>query len=111
MSLIITGNPGVGKHTIAAEIIKNEDYDMIDINKIAIESNYIEKDEIGVDIHPKFRRKGYARAAYKKYLQDKNFASLWVFEDNFARNLYIDLGFKDTGETQINRGRLEYRME
>ena len=46
MSLIITGNPGVGKHTIAAEIIKNEDYDMIDINKIAIESNYIEKDEV-----------------------------------------------------------------
>ena len=50
MSLIITGNPGVGKHTIAAEIIKNEDYDMIDINKIAIESNYIEKDEIGVEV-------------------------------------------------------------
>ena len=30
--------------------IKNEDYDMIDINKIAIESNYIEKDEIGVEV-------------------------------------------------------------
>ena len=50
MSLIITGNPGVGKHTIAAEIIKNEDFDMIDINKIAIESNYIEKDEMGVEV-------------------------------------------------------------
>ena len=42
MNLIITGNPGVGKHTVAAQIMKNEDYDMIDINKIAIESNYIE---------------------------------------------------------------------
>ena len=39
MNLIITGNPGVGKHTVAAQIMKNEDYDMIDINKIAIESN------------------------------------------------------------------------
>ncbi len=50
MNLIITGNPGVGKHTIAAQIMKNEDYDMIDINKIAIESNYIEKDEVGIQI-------------------------------------------------------------
>ena len=46
MSLVITGNPGVGKHTIANEIMKNEDYDLLDINKIAIESNNIEKDEI-----------------------------------------------------------------
>ena len=50
MNLIITGNPGVGKHTVAAQIMKNEDYDMIDINKIAIESNYIEKDEIGIQV-------------------------------------------------------------
>jgi len=50
MSLIITGNPGVGKHTIADEFLKNEDYDLIDINKIAIESNCIEKDEIGIQV-------------------------------------------------------------
>ena len=43
MSLIITGNPGVGKHTIADEFLKTEDYDLIDINKIAIESNHIEE--------------------------------------------------------------------
>ena len=28
MSLVITGNPGVGKHTIADEILKTEDYDI-----------------------------------------------------------------------------------
>ena len=50
MNLIITGNPGVGKHTIATEIIKNEDYDLIDINKIAIESNYTKKDDIGIEV-------------------------------------------------------------
>ena len=50
MNLIITGNPGVGKHTIATEIIKNEDYDLIDINKIAIESNYIKKDDMGIEV-------------------------------------------------------------
>jgi len=50
MSLVITGNPGVGKHTIADEFLKNEDYDLIDINKIAIESNCVEKDEIGIQV-------------------------------------------------------------
>ena len=36
MNLIITGNPGVGKHTVAAQIMKNEDYDMIDLSLIHI---------------------------------------------------------------------------
>ena len=57
MNLIITGNPGVGKHTVAAQIMKNEDYDMIDINKIAIESNYIEKDEVGIQVDVQNLRK------------------------------------------------------
>ena len=57
MNLIITGNPGVGKHTVAAQIMKNEDYDMIDINKIAIESNYIEEDEIGIQVDVQNLRK------------------------------------------------------
>jgi len=57
MNLIITGNPGVGKHTVAAQIMKNEDYDIIDINKIAIESNYIEKDEVGIQVDVKNLKK------------------------------------------------------
>ena len=66
--------------------------------------------EIGVDIHPQYRKKGIARAAYVTLLRDLDKASLWVFEDNFARNLYFDLGFRDTGETAMNRGRKNYRM-
>ena len=50
MSLIITGNPGVGKHTIADGIMKSENYDLVDINKIAIKSNHIEKNEIGIEV-------------------------------------------------------------
>ena len=48
MNLIITGNPGVGKHTIADEMMKTGDYDLFDINKIAFESKNIEKDESSV---------------------------------------------------------------
>ena len=66
--------------------------------------------EIGADIDLKHRRKGFAKAAYIKKLKDLETASLWVFEDNFARNLYYELGFRDNGKTKINRGRKEYQM-
>ena len=62
-------------------------------------------DEVGIDIHPNFRRKGYAREAYKLYLKDKEYASLWVFVDNFAKNLYTELGFVENGNTKTIRGR------
>jgi len=44
MSIVITGNPGVGKHTITAEIAKKLELDIIDINKIAKDSKLLEKD-------------------------------------------------------------------
>ncbi len=31
--------------------------------------------------------------------------SLWVFRDNFALNLYSDLGFVESGESKDVRGR------
>ena len=37
MVLVITGSPGVGKHTIANEILHSNDYELLDINKIASE--------------------------------------------------------------------------
>lgn len=61
--------------------------------------------EVGIDIHPNYRRKGYARDAYKLYLKDKDYASLWVFADNFAKNLYTELGFVENGNTKLIRGR------
>ena len=42
--LVLTGNPGVGKHTTASEIIKqNTMYEIIDINNLAIELGLTEK--------------------------------------------------------------------
>jgi GNAT superfamily N-acetyltransferase len=67
-------------------------------------------DEIGIDIHPDYRRKGYARDAYKLYLKDKEYASLWVFVDNFAKNLYTELGFVENGNSKTIRGREYIQM-
>ena len=45
MSIVITGNPGVGKHTIANEISKCLGLPIIDINNIAKDSELFEKNE------------------------------------------------------------------
>jgi len=50
MSFVITGNPGVGKHTIAKEISKNLRLRIIDINKIAFEFGLIEKNNDSNDV-------------------------------------------------------------
>ena len=43
MSIIITGNPGVGKHTITKEISRILDLPIIDINNIARDAGLFEK--------------------------------------------------------------------
>ena len=63
-----------------------------------------ENDDIGVDIHMNYRRRGYATQAYKLFLQNKESANLWVFEDNIiAVRLYKKLGFKLTDTYKIIR--------
>ena len=52
MNLVITGNPGVGKHTIVDLFVKQDSsYQIFDINKFAIEKKFGEQvdDEIEVD--------------------------------------------------------------
>ena len=66
--------------------------------------------EIGCDIHVDYRRKGYAKTAYKILLENMEIAYLWVFEDNFAKKLYENLGFKDNGEKKIVRNRSYIKM-
>jgi RimJ/RimL family protein N-acetyltransferase len=61
--------------------------------------------EVGCDIHPKYRRKGFAKMSYDVYLKNVNNASLWVFDDNFAKKLYESLGFKQTEKSKKIRNR------
>jgi hypothetical protein len=61
--------------------------------------------EVGCDIHPKYRRKGFAKMSYDVYLKNVNNASLWAFDDNFAKKLYESLGFKQTEKSKKIRNR------
>ena len=45
MSIVITGNPGVGKHTITEKIADMLELSIVDINKIAKDSGLFEKNE------------------------------------------------------------------
>ena len=50
MSIVITGNPGVGKHTITKKISKKMNLPIIDINVIAKDSEVMEKRENTNDV-------------------------------------------------------------
>ncbi|NNL58054.1 MAG: AAA family ATPase, partial [Nitrosopumilus sp.] len=50
MSIVITGNPGVGKHTVAEKIAQRLKLDIIDINKIAKESGLFEENKDVKDV-------------------------------------------------------------
>lgn len=84
---------------------------IIEIDNIRVGYLRTKDNEVGCDIHPNFRKKGYARMAYNEYLKDKDYAVLKVFEDNFAKNLYLSLGFKKSGDEGVIRGRKYIKME
>jgi len=45
MSIVITGNPGVGKHTISEEIAEKLELSILDINSIAKDAGLLEKNK------------------------------------------------------------------
>lgn len=54
MKLVITGNPGVGKHTSARIIAQKTGAEIIDINKVAIDNDAIaKKTERGLEVDVK----------------------------------------------------------
>jgi adenylate kinase len=67
--IIITGNPGVGKHTIGSAIAKKLNYPIIDLNKFVILNNTILKstrgDSLDVDVKA-------ASIALKKELNNRD---------------------------------------
>ncbi len=50
MSIVITGNPGVGKHTITQEIAEKLELSVIDINSIAKDAGLFEKNKDTYDV-------------------------------------------------------------
>ena len=51
VNLVITGNPGVGKHTIADLFVKQDSsYQIFDINKFAIEKEFVEQVDDGIEV-------------------------------------------------------------
>ena len=51
MSIVITGSPGVGKHTIAKEIERTwKISELIDINKTAIDAGLVEQGQDALDV-------------------------------------------------------------
>ena len=54
LRLVITGNPGVGKHTSAKVIAERINAEIIDINEVAIDNNATgKKTDLGLDIDVK----------------------------------------------------------
>jgi adenylate kinase len=54
LRLVITGNPGVGKHTSAKIIAERINAEIIDINEVAIDNNAIgKKTDLGLDVDVK----------------------------------------------------------
>ena len=54
LRLVITGNPGVGKHTTAKIIAEKINADIIDINDVAIDNNATgKKTDLGLDVDVK----------------------------------------------------------
>ena len=50
MIIVITGNPGVGKHTVTKAISQVRDFQVVDINKIALDSGIYEKKDNTFDV-------------------------------------------------------------
>ena len=50
LSKVITGNPGVGKHTVAKQIAKGLDLDLVDINQIVVQEGIFEENEGTLDV-------------------------------------------------------------
>ena len=57
MKIVITGNPGVGKHTISDLLAMELKYRILDINRIALESKTIRKSKEAIEVDTKQLKK------------------------------------------------------
>lgn len=89
----------------------NSPWFIIEVDNTPVGYIRIDNEYVGIDIHMDFRKKGYAKQAFLEYLKDKKYAKLWVFDNNFAKNLYIKLGFVETKNFKYIREKLYIEME
>ncbi len=52
MAIVLTGNPGVGKHTLSEKIAKSQNLTILDLNETAIQNKIVEpsKETLDVDV-------------------------------------------------------------
>ena len=66
--LVITGNPGVGKHTIAKKLAEKAGYSILDLNEIAIQNKIFQKRQSTLDVDVKKLAKLVKKTLDKKSL-------------------------------------------
>jgi len=87
--LVLTGNPGVGKHTVAEELAKTLDYEIVDINKEALKAGMPKQDDsVNVDV-------GQMKILLKDRLVEKSLvvghlAIYVVSKTQFPRRLFLE---------------------
>ena len=62
---MITGNPGVGKHTVAKKVAKKLELEIIDINEIVFKTGLFEKKEESLDVDVSKLKKNVAKKISK----------------------------------------------
>ena len=87
MSIVITGNPGVGKHTITQKIAEKLELSIIDINSIARDAGLFEKnndtndvdtDKLEKILKQKISEKNVIVGHLAPYVLDKNLVKIMI---------------------------------
>ncbi len=87
MSIVITGNPGVGKHTITQKIAEKLELSIIDINNIAKdeglfeknkETNDVDTDKLEKILEQKISEKSVIVGHLAPYVLDKNKVKIMI---------------------------------
>ena len=85
VNLVITGNPGVGKHTIADLFVKqNSSYQIFDINKFAIEKGLGEQTDDGIEVDTKKLKNEIQKLNLEKLLIVGHLAPYVLDESNIG---------------------------
>ena len=88
MSIVITGNPGVGKHTVAEKIAQRLELTIIDINEIARNSGVFEENEDVKDVDTEKLKKILAQKISENNLIVGHLAP-YVLEKNQIKKMIV----------------------